>query len=165
MLTFYSVLSSFATERDASMSATVALTEKLEPHKFQCLVHTACEAQKCEQSIEIYKFLNFASVRCIARRITLWKGFKLTHLSFGQGMGKNVVLCWCFMALRLFSGHFGRGQLIYPHCSWANLPGSLPVLSADSFTYNWQLPIFNQQKGENGGRNYFMTKLPEIILL
>ena len=41
----------------------------------------------------------------------------------------TVVLC-CLTELRHFSGHFGRGQLSYPHCSWASLPGSLPVLSA-----------------------------------
>ena len=39
------------------------------------------------------------------------------------------LLCCCFMALRLFSGHFGCGQLTYPHCSWASLLCSLPVLS------------------------------------
>ena len=53
MLTFLSVSSLFPTERDASISATVALTQKLESYKFQWLVHTAREAQKCEQSIEI----------------------------------------------------------------------------------------------------------------
>ena len=40
---------------------------------------------------------------------------------------------WCFTALRHFSGNFGRGQLTYPHCSWAILLGSLPVLSEHSF--------------------------------
>ena len=72
MLTFLSVTSPFPTERDASISATVAMTQKLESYKFQCLVHTAREAQKCEQSIEmyIYKVLNFASICCIARCIT-----------------------------------------------------------------------------------------------
>ena len=36
-------------------------------------------------------------------------------------------LYWCFTALQHFSGHFRRGQLTYPHCSWASLQGSLSV--------------------------------------
>ena len=57
-----------------------------------------------------------------------------------------------FTALRHFSGDFGCGQLTYPHCSWANLLGSLRILRAHSFASNWQLPFLNQQKGENGRR-------------
>ena len=69
-----------------------------------------------------------------------------------------------FTALQHFSGHFGRVQLTYPHCSWASHPGNLPVLSAHSFASNWQLPFLNQRKGENGRRNYFMTNLHERTL-
>ena len=77
----------------------------------------------------------------------------------------KLLLCWCFTALRHFSGHFGRGQLTYLHCSWASLLGSLiPVLSAHSFASNWQLPLLNQRKAENGRRNYFMTNLYERML-
>ena len=65
---------------------------------------------------------------------------------------------WCFTALWHFSCHFGRGQLTYPHYSWATLLGSLPVLST-FFASNWQLSFLNQQKGENGRRNYFMINL------
>ena len=68
-------------------------------------------------------------------------------------------LHWCFVAFQHFSGHVRRGHLTYPHCFWASLLGSLPVLSAHSFASNWQLPFLNQQKGENGCRNYFMTNL------
>ena len=39
--------------------------------------------------------------------------------------------------------------------------GCFSVLSAHSFASNWQLPFLNQQKGENGCRNYFMTNLHE----
>ena len=53
-----------------------------------------------------------------------------------------VVVCGCFTALQHFSGHLERGQLTYPHCSWASLLGSLPVLSAHSFASNRQLPFF-----------------------
>ena len=71
------------------------------------------------------------------------------------------LLCLCFTALGHFSGHFGRGQLTTPHCSWASLLGSLPVLSAHSFacTCNWQVPFLNQRI--MGRRNYFMTNLHE----
>ena len=47
-----------------------------------------------------------------------------------------MLLCWCFTALQHLSGHFGRGQLTYPQCSWASLLGSLPVLSAHYFASN-----------------------------
>ena len=73
-------------------------------------------------------------------------------------------LYWCFTALQHFSGHFGHGQLICSHCSWASLLGSLLVLSAHSFDSNWQLPFLIQRKGENGRRNYFMTNLLERML-
>ena len=82
----------------------------------------------------------------------------------GDGGTKNFIrilllLCLCFTALRHISGHFGRSQLTYPHCSWASLLGSLPVLGAHSFASNWPLPFLNQQKGENGRRNYCRTSL------
>ena len=76
-----------------------------------------------------------------------------------------VVLCWCFTALWHFFNSFRCGQSTYPHCSWASLLGSLPVLSAHSFASNWQLPFLNQRKGENCCRNYFMTNLYERMLL
>ena len=38
------------------------------------------------------------------------------------------VVGWCFTALQHFSGHFGRSQLTYPHCSWVSLLGSLQYL-------------------------------------
>ena len=56
-------------------------------------------------------------------------------------------LYWYFTALRHFTGHFGRGLLTYPHCSWGSL-----------------LPFLNQRKGENGCRNYFMTNLHKRML-
>ena len=67
---------------------------------------------------------------------------------------------FCFTALQHILGHFERGQLPLPHCSWASLLGSLPVLSAHSFASNWQLLFLNQRKRENGRRNLFMTKSP-----
>ena len=67
---------------------------------------------------------------------------------------------FCFTALQHILGNFGCGQLTYPHCSWASLLGSLPVLSAHSFASNWHLLFLNQRKRENGRRNVFMTKSP-----
>ena len=74
---------------------------------------------------------------------------------------KNVflLLCWCFTALRHILGHFGRGQLTYPHCSWASLLGRLPVLSAHSFANNWQLPFLSQRKGKNGRTFFFRDQI------
>ena len=69
-------------------------------------------------------------------------------------------LYYCFTALRHILGHFERGHLAYPHCSWASLLGSLPVLSAHSFANNWQMPFLNQRKGDDERRNFFMTKFP-----
>ena len=65
---------------------------------------------------------------------------------------------FCFTALQHILGHFGRGQLPSPHCSWASLLGSLPLLNAHSFVSNWQLLFLNQRK--NGRRNVFMTNSP-----
>ena len=48
--------------------------------------------------------------------------------------------CWFFTAHRHFSGHFGCSQFTYPHCSWASLLGSLPVLSAHYFAGKWHCP-------------------------
>ena len=46
-------------------------------------------------------------------------------------------LYYCFTALRHILGHFERGHLAYPHCSWASLLGSLPVLKI----HLWRHPI------------------------
>ena len=67
---------------------------------------------------------------------------------------------FCFTALQHILCHFGCGQSTYPHCSWASLLGSLPVLSAHSFASNWQLLFLNQRKSENGRRNVFVAKSP-----
>ena len=37
---------------------------------------------------------------------------------------------FCFMALQHILGHFRNSQLPLPHCSWASLLGSFPVLNA-----------------------------------
>ena len=44
-----------------------------------------------------------------------------------------VVVLLVFYDPSTLSGHLGLGQLTDPHCSWASLLGSLPVLSAHSF--------------------------------
>ena len=46
-----------------------------------------------------------------------------------------VVVVVFYGPLTLFRS-FGHGQLTYPHCSWASLRGSLPVLSAHFFANN-----------------------------
>ena len=43
-------------------------------------------------------------------------------------------------------------------------PRQFLVLSAHSITSNRQLPFFNQRKGENGRRNYFITNLYDRML-
>ena len=45
-------------------------------------------------------------------------------------------LVGCIIALQNILGHFERSQLAYPHCSWASLLGSLPVLGIHSFANN-----------------------------
>ena len=95
----------------------------------------------------------------VTRRLSWYAWLKCSE-NF-NGWNESCCCVGSFMALWHFSGHFGCGQLTYPHCSWASLLGSLPVVSAHSFDSNWQLPFLNQQKGENGHRNYFMTNLLE----
>ena len=71
------------------------------------------------------------------------------HLHTSQGR---------LLSIQHFSGHFGRGQLTYPHCFLASVQGSLPVLSVHSSVSNWQLPFLNHRKVGNDRRNYFITK-------
>ena len=71
-------------------------------------------------------------------------GYFNIHIKAGSG---DFIVS--FTTLRHFSGNFGRSQLTYPHCSWASLLGSLPVLSAHYFASNWQMPFLNQQNGNN----------------
>ena len=40
-------------------------------------------------------------------------------------------LYYCFTVLRHILGHLERGQLAYPHRSWASLIGNLPVLTVN----------------------------------
>ena len=65
------------------------------------------------------------------------------HLRFQSRIHYNIIdaaMLWfgfCFTALQHILGHFERGQLPLPHCSWASLLGSLPVLSGvHSFASN-----------------------------
>ena len=74
-----------------------------------------------------------------------------------------VWFVFCFMALQHIFGHSGRSQLSLPHCLWASLLGSLPVLSAHSFACNWQLLFLNQRKRGNGRRNFSWPSLHEIM--
>ena len=83
-----------------------------------------------------------------------WKHWWLLINARHWSDGFILLLCWCFTALRHFLGNFGCDQLTH----------SLPVLSAYSFSSDWQLPFLNQRKGENGLRYYFLTKLHERML-
>ena len=50
-------------------------------------------------------------------------------LSFTRAINVFLYVClfdFCFTTLQHILGHFGRGQLPLPHCSWASLLGSLP---------------------------------------
>ena len=66
--------------------------------------------------------------------ITVSRGLNRGETKFVRK--KDVWFDFCFMALQHILGHFGHGQLTYPHCSWASLLSSLPVLSAHSFASN-----------------------------
>ena len=73
----------------------------------------------------------------------------IIHVTQAQGLKFGLT------ALQHILGHFGCGQLPQPHCSSGSLLGSLPVLSAYSFTSSWQLLFLNQRKMENGHRIIF----------
>ena len=99
----------------------------------------------------------------VGRRGTYWESTLVTlHLITLHCIPAfHALKFWfdfCFTALQHILGHFWHGQLPQPHCSWVSLLGSLPVHSAHSFASNWQLLFLNQQKRENGRRNFFMTK-------
>ena len=73
----------------------------------------------------------------------------------------NFGLVWfLFYGASTHFRSFRAWSVNLPHCSWASLLGSLPVLSAHSFASNWQLLFLNQRKRENERRNLFMTKSP-----
>ena len=111
--------------------------------------------------IQLQRFLNFAFSWTL---FVLRLGCLLCrHLHVNFVVGGSW--WWCFTALGHVSGLFRCGQLTYPHCFWANLLSSLPVLSAHSFASNWQLSFLSQRKGENVCGNYFMTSLHERMLL
>ena len=119
------------------------------------MVHKAIQYSACS--------VHFATAN--VHPFPVWMQTIQTSIRRYSGENKNHSglagwLCYCFTALRHILGHFERGHLAYPHCSWASLLGSLPVLSAHSFASNWQLPFLNQRKGDNGRRNFFMTKFP-----
>ena len=65
-------------------------------------------------------------------------------------MYRYVCICCLlfFSPVRHISGHFGRGQLTYPHCSWARLQCSRPNVMYVVPACNWQLAFLNQRKGE-----------------
>ena len=90
-------------------------------------------------------------------RLLIRKKQSHMHLFGNTGLSQSI-WCWfffvvdCLTFLRSF-----LAQSAYPHCSWASLLVSLP-LSAHSFASIWKLPFLNRRKGENGHRNFFMTK-------
>ena len=97
-----------------------------------------------------------------------WKHIRYLNLSLQQlqsgecfNDSTGVLLVWfLFYGPSTHFRSFGHSLLAWPHCSWENLLGSLPVLSAHSFASNWQLLFLNQQKRENGRRNFFITRSP-----
>ena len=70
---------------------------------------------------------------CVVAHIKLRQELNICHLKQDLLYNMYLLLCCCFTALRNISGHFGRSQLTFPHCSQASLLGSLPVLSAHFF--------------------------------
>ena len=63
-------------------------------------------------------------------------GAREKKAAFVRTIDMSSILVWfdfCVIALQHILGNFGHGQLPLPHCSWASLLGSLPVLSAHSF--------------------------------
>ena len=66
------------------------------------------------------------------------------------GMWVTCLFVWSFKS----SQHVECSQFTYSQSSWAGPPllSSKPVLSAHIFASNWQLPVLNQRKGENGCR-------------
>ena len=110
------------------------------PHSALVLeqLHSAWIYSDIENLLLFYFLQKDYSKRCkivFKRKWAIWNGNLQSSKSFvavSNLLVKSVGwFCWCFMDLWHFSGHFRR---------------SLPVLSAHSFTSNWQLPFLNQQK-------------------
>ena len=97
--------------------------------------------------------LKFVMTECSKTQIRLTGLIKISSHCTTKTNHLSFWFDFCFTALQHILGHFERGQLPNPHCSWASLLGSLPVLSAHSFASNWQLLFLNPRKRENGRRN------------
>ena len=67
-------------------------------------------------------------------------------------------LYWCYMALQHIVGHFGRGQLTKPHCSWASLLGSLPVLGPILSPVTDNCPSWISRRERMVVDSFFITK-------
>ena len=87
-----------------------------------------------------FRFIPPLQVLTVFFRIGCSFRFSITFL-MAWSIETDKVVGWVvvlvFYGPSTLLGHFGRGQLTYPHCSWANLLGSLLVLSAHSFQTRW----------------------------
>ena len=68
----------------------------------------------------------------VTKRIAdfFWRVWFQSYRASFKVKDRNMLLSWCFTAIRHFWGYFERGQLTYriPHCSLASLLGSVLVL-------------------------------------
>ena len=71
-----------------------------------------------------------------------------------------LLLLLCLVGLSTFFMPF-RARSVNPSPLFLCKP---PKQFTSTFASNWQMPFFNQRKGKNGRRNYFMTNLYERIL-
>ena len=65
---------------------------------------------------------------------------------------------WGFPFFFFFFLSFMAQSTLKVMSSLYTILGRLPMRLTNTKCSNWQLPYLNQQKGENGHRNYFMTK-------
>ena len=124
MLTFLSVSSPFPTERGRSISATVALNLI----NFNALFTLHAKRKSVNKVLKCIYIYIYRCITFCVKRVLKSLIFRLyrecVKCCVCCVVFCCVVLCWCFTALRHFSGHFGRGQLTYPHYTWASLLGS-----------------------------------------
>ena len=123
--------------RNVSRTSSVIYFRK--PHTLQWICHAACGTWFQCISI-LFRNANASAYK----EFTPWTLIILVSVSACT----FVHMVGCIGVLRPFDmlGNFGRSQLTWPHCSWANLLGSLPVLVPILWPVTDNCPSWNSER-------------------
>ena len=86
----------------------------------------------------------------------VWMQTIKTSIRRYSGEKNHSGLVGCIIVLRPFDAFWAVSREVSQPIH--TVRGQASILRAHSFTSNWQVPFLNQRKGNNGLRNFFMTK-------